>query len=110
MTTKMFFNAYKEVADFGACCYIEPYLNFVNPQTANVDMNLLSGEDWHAIPRGSQNGELGGVEFLLDAESFAFSSKEKNSIGFRIAFSDPQDKPTVRKDGYLISTGANDQL
>jgi|FrelakmetLWP11LW_1041352.scaffolds.fasta_scaffold126044_1 hypothetical protein len=104
-TTKMFFKAYQPVTDFGSCCDIVPYLNFVNPQTSKLDLQLVDLEEWHHIPRGSQNGELGGLEFVLDAESFAFSSKEKNSVGFRIAFTNPQDKQTVRKDGYLISTG-----
>jgi hypothetical protein len=106
----MFFKAYQQVTDFGACCDIVPYLNFVHPQASKSDTQLITAEQWHSIPRGSQNGELGGVEFVLDAESFAFSSKEKNSVGFRIAFSDPQDKQTLRKDGYLISTGAVNQM
>jgi hypothetical protein len=104
-TTKIFFKAYQVVTDFGACCEIVPYLNFVNPQTTKLDPQLITGKLWHAIPKGSQNGELGGVEFLLDAESFAFLSKDKNSFGFRIAFSDSLDKQTIRKDGYLVSTG-----
>jgi hypothetical protein len=108
-TEKMFFKGYQEVTDFGACCEIVPYLNFVNPETSKVDQQLVSGEYWHTIPRGSQNGELGGFEIVLDAENFAFSSTEKNTVGFRIAFADSRDKQTVRKDGYLLSTGATNQ-
>jgi hypothetical protein len=106
----MFFKAFQEVTDFGACCEIVPYLNFVNPETAKLDQQLLSGEYWHTIPRGSQNGELGGIEIVLDAESFAFTSTEKNTVGFRIAFSDSRDKQTVRKDEYLLPTGATNQI
>jgi hypothetical protein len=109
-TTKIFFKAYKVVTDFGACCEIVPYLNFVNPQTIKLDPQLISAEHLHAIPRGSQNGELGGIEIVLDAESFAFSTKEKNTVGFRIAFSDSQDKQTMRKEGDLISTGIINQF
>ncbi len=51
------------------------------------------------------NGELGGLKFLLDAETFAFTNREKHSNGFRIAFSYPHDKHLLTHDSYFISTG-----
>ncbi len=82
-----------------------PYLNFVDPKTAILPTDQYTREDWHSHLKGSQNGEYGGLSFLLDAESFDFTYTGKDSLGFRIAFTDQRDSATVRQDGYGISTG-----
>jgi hypothetical protein len=102
---RTFFPAYYSVTDYGSCCIITPYLNFVYPETKNIEPALYSGEHWHAQKKGSQNGENGGLKILLDAESFDFSYSAKDSLGFRIAFTDQRDTALVRQDGYVISTG-----
>jgi|LakMenEpi03Aug12_release.lakeMendotaPanAssembly.Ray.scaffolds.fasta_scaffold1023184_1 hypothetical protein len=104
-TNKLFFKTYKSTTDAGACCFISQHLNFVNPETVNTDLEDITGDTWNNIPSGSLNGELGGLKFLLDAESFAFSNREKHSNGFRIAFSDHHDKHLLTHDSYFISTG-----
>ena len=104
-TIKLFFNAYSATTDTGACCYISPHLNFINPETKDLDPNYLPLDLWLNIPRGSQSGEFGGFQFVLDAESFAFADREKYSSGFRIAFADPYDKHLLSHDSYFVSTG-----
>ncbi len=104
-TNKLFYNAFKSTADTGACCLITPYLNFVNQETKNKNLKELSAETKLNIPRGSLNGEFGGLRFVLDAESFSFSDQEKHSSGFRIAISHPNDKHLIRHDSYFVSTG-----
>ena len=104
-TTKFFYNAFKETTDAGACCYISPYLNFVNPETKHLEIKDLSGDALNNIPRGSLSGEQGGLRVVIDAESFAFTDTEKHSNGFRIAFSDPNDKHVLSHDSYFVSTG-----
>ncbi len=104
-TVRTFYSAYAEVTDYGACCQILPYLNFVNPKTVNLPFDQYTLEDWHSQPKGSQNGEYGGLKILLDAESFDFTYTGKDTFGFRIAFTDQRDSATVRQDGYGISPG-----
>ncbi len=60
---------------------------------------------WHSQPRGSYNGQYGGIKLLLDVDSYDFSFTGKESAGFRLVFSDVRDKPMMRQDGYLISPG-----
>jgi hypothetical protein len=57
------------------------------------------------IPRGSLSGELGGLRVILDAETFAFTDREKHSNGFRIAFADPCGKHMLSHDSYFVSKG-----
>jgi hypothetical protein len=75
----------------------------VNPETNQLDPNTYTGKHWHSVPKGSQNGNYGGIRFLLDVESYAFAYMGKDSVGFRITFADAQDKPTVTQDAYLLS-------
>ena len=93
------------MTDFGICCFISPYLNFVYEKTRDLDPTEYSDESWLVQPKGSQNGEIGGLEVLLDVEKFEFTYGGKDSQGFRIAFVDQRDKPMIIQDGYLISTG-----
>ena len=104
-TTKTFYSAWKSLTDGGSCCLISPYLNFVNPNTQSKDPNTYTGEEWHSLPKGSENGQIGGLKFVLDVERFDYGLDETESIGFNIAFSDQRDKPIMKEDGYSISTG-----
>ncbi len=51
---KTFYDAKFEVTDFGACCAILPYLNFVNPETAKLSPDEYTGEQWHYQKKGAQ--------------------------------------------------------
>jgi hypothetical protein len=101
----MFYNAYKATTDEGTCCYISPYVNFINSETKNMEIKDISMDSWYNVPRGSLNGEFGGIKLLLDAEVFAFTDQEKHSSGFRIALADNHDKHLLSHDSYFVSTG-----
>jgi hypothetical protein len=64
-------------------------------KTKNKNLKDLSAETKLNIPRGSQNGEYGGLRFVLDSESFSFTDQEKNK----------QDKHLIRHDSYFVSPG-----
>ena len=98
-----FIQAFEAVMDLGICCLVSPYLNFVNDETRNIDVNKLNGTYGLDPPKGARGGPGGNLKFLLDAEIFdsAYSSFD----GFIIAFADQRDKPVIAQDGFLVSTG-----
>jgi hypothetical protein len=104
-TTRTFFDAYKIVTDGGPCCLITPHLNFENYETRNQDPQTYTGKEWHVQPNGSKNGQIGGLKFVLDVESFDYTYSGKESMGFRIEFSDHRDMAIIKQGGYSISSG-----
>ena len=82
----------------------------MNPETVKLNPDLYTDKHWHSQPRGASNGQLGGIKLLLDVDSYDFSYTGKESVGFRLVFSDVRDKPMMRQDGYLISPGKNKQF
>ena len=104
-TIKRFYNAYKLVTDFGVCCSICPYLNFVYEKTKDIDPEDYTTDDWKTVKTGSHNGESGGIKILLDVETFDFTFSNTDSHGFKIVFGNQRDKQIITQDGYLISTG-----
>jgi hypothetical protein len=93
------------MTDGGPCCFISPYINFVNPKTRDKDPHTLTGEEWHLRTKGSKSGLMGGLKLVLDIESFDFVYSGKISVGFRLGFLDQRDKAVIKQDGYYISTG-----
>ena len=93
------------MTDVGTCCLISPYSNFVNPKTKDLDPEKYTGDDWHSLPKGSRNGRIGGVKFVLDLESFDYYFDGRVTSGFRIEFSDQRDTPLIKNAGYSISPG-----
>ena len=104
-TVKTFYNNFLSGTDFGACCKINPYLSFVNPETIHLHPFNYTGEQWRSTPKGSKNGYEGGIKFVLDVESFAFAFMNRISLGFKIGFGLPEDKQLLRLDAYLVSPG-----
>ena len=102
---KKFFPAWQGVTDYGACCLIPPYLSFVNKETKDIDPKYYTGNQWLSQPKGSQSGQIGGIEFFLDVEGFDYSHNGNDSVGFRFVFVEQSDKPMLKQDGYLISPG-----
>ncbi len=94
----------KSTPDYGACCLITPFLDFGDGKIP--DPYNITGYQWHSVPRGVQNGPMGGIKFVLDAETFAFAPMGHESVGFRIAIADPRDKPMIKQDSFMISPGA----
>ena len=93
------------MTDGGPCCFISPYINFVDPKTRDRDPQTLTGEEWHLQAKGSKNGLIGGLKLVLDVESFDFVNSGKTTIGFRLGFTDHRDKSVIKQDGYYISPG-----
>ena len=106
-TVKKFFGgAWHGVTDYGACCLITPHLNFVNPETKDMTPEKYEPHHWTIqIPKGARNNQIGGIKVLLDVESFDISYSGKESLGFRIAFTDQTDTAMMKQDGFLISPG-----
>jgi hypothetical protein len=102
---RKFFDAYSVLTDYGACCLIVPYLDFVNPRTKNIDPDEYSAEDFLSIPRGAKNGLTYGLKILLDLESFDYAYFPRESQGFLVALSDAADQPVINQDGFYISPG-----
>jgi len=95
----------KSTPDYGACCLITPFLDFGDGKIP--DAYNITGYQWHSVPRGVQNGPMGGIKFVLDAETFAFAPMGHESVGFRIAIADPRDKPMIKQESFMISPGVN---
>ena len=100
-----FYNGLVALTDYGACCLITPYLNFVDPVSKHLDPYNITGHHWHSVPRGVQNGPKGGIKFVLDAETFAFAPMGQESVGFRTGFADTRDKPMIKQESFMISPG-----
>jgi len=95
----------KTATDGGPCCFISPYLNFVNEKTKNEDPYSFTGKEYHLQAKGSKNGQNNGLEVVLDVESFDYTYSGKESMGFKIEFSDPRDMSIIKQGGYSISPG-----
>jgi hypothetical protein len=106
-TTVEFYNGLLGLTDYGACCLIDPYLNFINPVSKDLSPFNITGDHWHSVPRGVQNGPMGGIKFVLDAETFAFAPMGQESSGFRIGIADSRDKPMIKQESFMISPGTN---
>lgn len=94
-----------DTTDYGYCCQINPYLNFLNPKTVLLDGNDFTSEDYLSVPKGSTNGIQGGLKFILDAETFNYAYLARGESGFRLSLTDPRDKPIINQNSFYISTG-----
>ena len=68
-SVRTFFKAWRELTDYGTCCQVSPYLNFVNEETKEMDPDNFKGRHWQYLPKGAHSGQFGGITFLLDVES-----------------------------------------
>ena len=67
--------------------------------------HLFSGNDYLSVPKGSTNGLRGGLKVILDAEVFDSAYSARGSSGFRIALTDPRDKPIMNQNSIFIAPG-----
>ncbi len=104
-TFRTFYKPIEDITDYGFCCHINVYLNFVNPKTANIDSADYSAEDYLSVPEGARNGIMGGVELTLDVESFDYAYIRRGATGFRMSLTDPRDKPLMNQDSIYVSPG-----
>ena len=106
---KTFFSALQTSTDYGACCLIAPYLDFVNPETVYLDPSNYTAEHFHSIPLGTKNGVTRGLKLVMDVESFDYAYYPRSSRGFKIAIADARDKAVISQDGYYIRPGKHSQ-
>ena len=90
-----FYVSYYDYTDYGSCCFISPYIDFVNPWL-----------EWHEIPSGyASNGLQNGLMITMDLEHFDHAVPW-DSMGFKIGLSDPLDKIIMRNTGFNVQPGA----
>jgi len=104
-SVRKFFNSWKVITDYGACCVVSPYINFINEETKGIDPDNYEGKHYQYISKGAHSGQFGGITFLLDVETFEYSYTDKVTVGLKIAFSDQRDMAMITQNGYNISPG-----
>ena len=83
----------------------------VSPQAFDVPFHNLTATKAarYEAPPGVENGESGGVSFLLNAATYDSIYHAKASDGFKIALSHHMDLPIVSQTGTVKSLG-NDHI
>ncbi len=76
----VFFSTLLQVTDYGACCTITPYLDFVNPETSPMDPLNYTAQHYHSIPRGVQNGRNGFNFTIFIFEQLLLKARLLNEI------------------------------
>ena len=51
---RRFYDAYLGITDYGSCCVMVPYLDFVNNATIDLDPAEYTGVHFHSIPYGAR--------------------------------------------------------
>ena len=78
--------------DYGACCTLVPHLDF---EPLNGSQKL--GEIYHGLKSDSKNGEINGLDVVLNAEQFNYGAyHQANAAGFKIALHHHSDKPLIK--------------
>ena len=91
--------------DFGACCLLTPHLD-LKP----LSSNLTTEEIYHQLDADTLNGEIHGLDMILDAEQFNYAYYHSNAAGFKIALHHHLDKPMMQFSSQLINTGTETQV
>ena len=94
-----------DITDYGHCCQINAYLNFIDPNTVNIDSEHYTANDYLSVPKGSTNGIRGGLKLTLDAETFDYAYWARGESGFRVSLADPRNKPIVNQQSFYIPPG-----
>ena len=89
--------------DFGSCCYFAPHLN-MEPTNKSVE------EEYHGLIADALNGEINGLDIVLDAEQFNYAFYDSNAAGFKISIHHHLDKPMIQFSSQLIFTGTETQI
>ena len=109
MFHKTFFPAFKSTTDYGACCLITPYLDFVlsnDSKTIADGSYVYTGADYHAIPKGlTRNGIQNGLKLILDVENYDYAYFPRGAKGFRAVVGDSRDKAVINQNGFYVAAG-----
>ena len=100
-----FYAAYQTATDYGACCLITPYLDFVNNKTKDLPPSSYTGMDYHNIPKGARNGIKNGLKLMIDVESYDYAYFPRGAKGFRVVLADSRDKAVINQDGFYVAAG-----
>ena len=106
--TRVFYNSYTAVTDYGKCCYLSPQFEFETNRTIDyvasdsfsdfVDFVNSHGGD--AAPSVSQ-----GLRGFIDVEAFETASNGMGSSGFRVSVGHVLDKPLMNYNAIYVSPG-----
>ena len=102
---RKFFNSYSVLTDYGACCLLLPYLDFINPATKDLNATEYRAKDFLSMFHGAKNGLKHGLKVILDLESFDYAYFPRESEGFLVALTDSADQPVINQDGFYIAPG-----
>ena len=91
--------------DFGSCCLLVPHLDL-----KEITSNLSVGQLYHSLKADTLNGEMNGVDIILDAEQFNYAFYHSNAAGFKIAMHHHLDKPMIQFSSQLLFTGTETQI
>ncbi len=78
-TPIQYYNAYQDVTDYGSCCHMIPYLDFINNETIPIDPSLYTGDHYHSIPYGAKNSVRRGIKLIIDVESYDYAYYPRGS-------------------------------
>ena len=90
-----------ESTEYGVCCIVSPYQNFVDPSLKNHSKQGFYGN----VPKGyATNGIQAGFMAVLDLEAFDHATSS-DSAGFKIGLADTQDFIVMRQKGFNAQAG-----
>ena len=106
--THNFYHAFKTATDYGSCCLITPYLDFMLNTTEDRKKGSYTGAEYHAIPKGiTRNGIKNGLKVILDVENYDYAYFPRGAKGFRAVVGDSRDKAVINQNGFYIAAGTN---
>ena len=92
--------------DFGACCLFIPHVDF-----EKTNENLSYEETYLSLRADAQNGQINGLQLLLDAEQFNYAHiPASDGVGFKFALHCHTDKPMMQFSSQLISVGTETHI
>ena len=94
--------------DFGSCCLLVPHLRLKDTEELE---NKTAVEIYHELKADTLNGEINGIDIVLDAEQFNYASyQNSHAAGFKIALHHHLDMPMIGFSSKLIWTGTETQI
>ena len=106
---KLFLDTFVNRNDYGQCCLVSPYLDFVNPVQWNEKQDL--GSIFNQIPEGmAKSGQSNGFSFLLDIERHEYTSEGTGAVGIKIGAIHHSSKTLLSQYGYYVQEGTETLL
>ena len=93
--------------DFGSCCLLVPH--FLLRPYSDFE-NMTTYEKFHDLNADTLNGEVNGLDVVIDAEQFNYAYHQSNAAGFKISLHHHLDKPMMQFSSQLIFPGVETQI